>query len=281
MVDEEIALSVGNIHLTNYELKKNFDLFKRNTVAANKRPVTEPEIRNWVDDYTMRSYFLADAEAKGYYQRKDLIHAVEAMEGFILSQKGGPLEQQLVKHITPVFDKKVMEKSKKDILDRYYEELRMQSKVTIFQPVLLQLGNRLKRSGPVHKLDKRDFEAIIHKDIVQFTTAEGEPIHFSLEQFIDYYNALPVQQYLVNMESVTTYLYKIAYASYIRKDADRLGITHEPKFVLDKKNYMNSLVYRRYEEDFLKDTTVNKQERYKQLSKQYQKKGTVDYRRFS
>ncbi|HEX6428317.1 MAG TPA: peptidylprolyl isomerase [Niastella sp.] len=268
-VDEEIIFSVGNWQLTNYELKKNFEFFKKNTAAANKRPVTEPEVKKWVDDYTMRSYFLADAEAKGFYQRNDLVNAVEAIESFILSQSNGPLEQHLLKDITPAFIKAEIEKSKKslnlnerqmalklkrELLERYYHRIRMRSGVTFNQALLQEVGDILQRSGPVHMLAKSEFQGMLNNDIVQFVSAEGKKNHVSLEQFIDYYNALSVQQYLVNTGSVIAYLYKISYASYIRMDAARLGITNDPKFRLDKKNYMNNLVYRKYEEDFLTDT---------------------------
>ena len=272
-VDEEIILTVGNIQLTTYELKKNFGLFKKN----NKQPLTETEIKKWVDEYTMRSYFLADAEAKGFYQRSDLVNAVETMENFILSQNGGPLEQQLLKDIRP--GTKMTPELKKDLLDRYYKGIRTRSGVTIDQNVLQAVGASLQRSGPVHQLAKSEFKDLLSNDILYFTAAEGKKIHVSLEKFIDYYNALPIQQYLVNTGSVTTYLYKISSASYIQKDADRLGITNDPKFRLDKKNYMNSLVYRKYEEEFLKDT-ASRREKFIQLSQQYERKGTVDYTKF-
>jgi hypothetical protein len=268
-VDEDIVLSVGNIQLTAYELRKNLELFKKNTVAFSKHKVTEPEVKKWADDFTMRSYFLADAESKGYYQRIELVNAVEAMESFILSQSNGPLEQYLLKDITPAFIKAEIEKSKKslnlnerqmaqklkrELLERYYHRIRMQSGVTFNQTLLQKVGEILQRSGPVHILAKSGFQGVLNKDIVQFVSAEGKNIHVSLEQFIDYYNSLSVQQYLVNTGSVIAYLYKISYASYIRKDAARLGISRDSKFALDKKNYMNNLVYRKYEEDFLKDT---------------------------
>jgi hypothetical protein len=273
VVDEEIILSVGNIQLTTYELKKNFGLFKKN----NKQPLTEPEIKKWVDEYTKRSYFLADAEAKGFYQRSELVNAVETMESFILSQSGGPLEQQLLKDRTPQM--KMTPALKKDFLDRYYKEIRTRSGVTIDQHVLQAIGASLQRSGPVHQLAKSEFKDLLNNDIVYFNTVEGKNIHVSLEKFIDYYNALPIQQYLVNTGSVTAYLYKISSASYIQKDAVRLGITNDPKFRLDKKNYMNGLVFRKYEEEFLKDS-ASRREKFIQLSQQYERKGTVDYRKF-
>jgi hypothetical protein len=253
-VDEEIIFSVGNIQLTAYELKKNFELFKRNTTAANKRPVTEPEFKKWADEYTMRSYFLADAEAKGFYQRQGLLHAVETMESFILLQSNGPLEQQLLKDAKP--GTPAAPASKSDILKRYYEGIGKRSAVIIDQRVLQAIEKYLQRSGPVPGLPKREFQALFQHDIVQFRTVEGKECHVALEQFIDAYNSLPIQQYLVNGGSVVAYLNKIAYASYIQKDAARLGITNDPKFKLDKKNYMNSLVYRKYEEEFLKDTAL-------------------------
>jgi hypothetical protein len=274
-VDEGIMFSVGNIQLTAYELKKNFQLFKKNTAAANnQRPVTETEFKKWADDFTMRCYFLADAEAKGFYQRKDLVQAVEIMEQFILSQSNGPLEQQLMKNTRPAMQTKPA--WKKDMLTRYYDGIKKRSGVAIDQRLLHAIEIYLQDSAPVRQLPKSEFEAILKQDIVQFNTVEGKNCHISLEQFIEHYNAMPVRQYLINAGSVVACLNKMAYASYIQKDADSMGITNDKTFKLDKKNYMNSLVYRKYEEEFLTDK-INKRERFVQLSRQYERKGTVDY----
>ena len=266
IVEDSIVLKVGDMQITWYELNKNFDHYKKDMSGKNKRLPTAPEIRQWINDYTRRCYFLADAHAMGYYERKEIINAVAFMECFILSQHNGPLEQQLVKVSTPAF-----------VPGKYYENIRTQANIVINKPVLQQVGNWLQQNGTAHEFNKPAFAGLLNEDLIQFKTAEGKIEHVSLSAFIDCYNSLPVQQYLVNANNVAVYLYKMAYASYLSKDAARLGITSSLKFRLDKKNYMNSLVYRRYKEQFFKDTAGNALvERFALIKGKYTMNGNLD-----
>lgn len=112
---EDIAFSVGGISMSGYEINKNFIAFKHSFQLNNRREPSAEETREWYNDLIRKTYFLADAREKGLYKRKDVTESVRMMEGFIIGQANGLLEQALLKDLPPQSKTEEKEKSKKII----------------------------------------------------------------------------------------------------------------------------------------------------------------------
>jgi hypothetical protein len=120
-VDENVVLTVDKVSITSYELNKNYHIFKRRFSTESHRPPSKAEAEKWLNDYIAQLYFLADANARGYYQRRDIEKIVEGMESFILTEPNGPLEKVLTAGITPSYVESEVERSKKQFHLQFIE----------------------------------------------------------------------------------------------------------------------------------------------------------------
>ena len=361
-VDGNIVLTVGQVSITSYELNKNYHIFKQRFSMENHRAPSKAEAETWLNDYIAQTYFLADAAAKGYYQRKDIETIVEGMENFILTEPNGQLEKVLTAGITPSYVKSEIERStkqihlqfielhdkktadavlgqsgyangqpdwegalanaskkgalngqdiyewpfmsfwkeekslfnlkkgdvrllslqsgfyllyvtditylpqppltavqmelklKRDIVKGYLEKMQQQLRFTVNRDNLLALGIKISSGEPVYRLNKDDYPGLLTRELANYNLPGGQLEKITVNELIDYYNQLPLRAYLKNSAGIEEYLYKIASDVPVRKDAEKMGIMNDPKFILDKNNYRNNIVLQKYTEACLADT---------------------------
>lgn len=360
-IDQNILLSVGNVHLTGYEFDKNYTAFKQTFTSQHNRSPAKTDSGQWLQDYVAKAYFLADAEQKGYYKRKDIDQTLSSMENLILFQPDGLLEQKLVADLTPAAVRKEMERSKKqiqlqyilfpdeqtarkimkeangmdwqailskslkvnattgrdkykwpfvsfwsenksiaelnqgqtsslvkiansfyvvhadqisylkapvlnenqmrqrlkqEVLKRYYEQIQESAQLAINEENLFKMLRQMNAFKRANYLNKDQLSNLLKNSLATYRMPGETQQQITVDDFISYYNALPIRRPVEDANSIKNYLSTIAYEVYTLKDAKQMGITEDPKFILDRKNYKNTLVYIRYEQDHLTDTSA-------------------------
>ena len=65
-VSDRVILEVGKITITEYELEKNLDLFLSDLHRQKNKTPADSDIAAFINSFTDRAYFLADACEKGY-----------------------------------------------------------------------------------------------------------------------------------------------------------------------------------------------------------------------
>lgn len=92
---DKVVLRVGKATITEYELEKNLDVFLSDFTRQNGRVSSKIDTQNWIDEFIDRAYFLADAYDKGYDTLDDVLKWVRSMEHYVVSKKGGLLDEKL------------------------------------------------------------------------------------------------------------------------------------------------------------------------------------------
>lgn len=120
--NNKVALRVADVVITEYELEKNLKKFKDTYYDTAKVQAGEYEIKNWIQDFIDRAYFLADAYEKGHNKRSEVARGVESMEKLMISQPKGILEQFLIDKKLYIDEKEIkaaQERSRKKIKIEY------------------------------------------------------------------------------------------------------------------------------------------------------------------
>jgi hypothetical protein len=107
----------------------------------------------------------------------------------------------------------------------------------------------------------------LHQNLSTYKNVTGQLKSLSVEQFIDHYNDQPIQRYLSDEMSVKSNVYSIACETYIKHDAQKLGVINSEKFILDKRNYTNEVVFNTYESSLIGNSLPDD----KEINETYQK----------
>ena len=275
----EIVLKVGNHQVTRYEFEKQYKIFQSIYSQQHHTTPDSNALRSWIEDFKDKQYLLADAYAKGYDKDKFVITRTESMVRFMISQPKGLLDHQLVAGLQndnfTVQDKqkalRAKEEEEKKILIRHNDEIIKSSGRKINGANLYNLVNILKAYKDLHHFDKENFKSVLNADLISYEIS-GAKKSIDVSAFMDYYNALPAKYPIESVETIRYYLDGIIVDDYDYQEAEKLGITKKPQFLLDRKNYINSLISSRYEKaELIYDTVVTAEEYQNKYAKQKEK----------
>lgn len=275
----DIVLKIGNHQVTRYEFEKHYKFFQSMYRQQYHTAPDRNAIRSWIDDFKDKQYFLADAYAKGYDKDKFVVNRTESMVRFMISQPKGLLDQELISNLQndnfTVQDKQKAlrdkDENEKKILINHNDEIIKSSRRKIDGANLYNLANVSKPYKDLHHFDKEDFKAILNADLLTYDVNGKEKL-VNVSAFMDYYNSLPAKHPIEGVETIRYYLDGMVIDEYDYQEAKSLGVTEKPQFLLDKKNYINSLISGRYEKaEFLYDTVVTARDFQTLYAKQKEK----------
>lgn len=262
--DSSIILNIGDEKLTVYELQKNYRLFKQNITAQYHRLPGKAEIDLWINEFNNRAYILADAHTKGYYNKKDIQAIVENTASLMLTQPNGLLEHWLTAGLKPANiaeEKKYLKNNdngqnaaidlRQKMINNYYGKIDRLTFLQIDKTMLVFLDGVIKKHNNIHEITKDDFGAVFNNKLATYNAPDAKKVTISMADFMMYYNSLPFKKLLSDTAIVREYLQTMASNTYIRKDAENIGITNDAEFKLDKKNFTDNVVYQKYREEQL------------------------------
>ncbi|PRY54302.1 parvulin-like peptidyl-prolyl cis-trans isomerase protein [Arcticibacter pallidicorallinus] len=143
---------------------------------------------------------------------------------------------------------------RQELLKKYYDRIQQQSQLNIEQEILSATFSRINSSKSLSTLEKKEFSDLLKKVIASYRLPNEHKQLVLVEDFITYYNSLPVRAPLKNPTNIQHCLSTIAYSPFTKADAEKFGLNKDPKFILDKKNFKDQLVYTKYEKELLADT---------------------------
>lgn len=252
-INTQIALTVGSRQFSVFELQKNYKIFKQRFLQNNQREPGEADVKTWIKEFIERAYVLEDANKKGYYNRDDVQNSVESMAMLMLSQPTGLLEQKLTAQVAPQMpaEKSSAGSQKAAIVNEYYAKINKSAAFDPDKSAILWLQNVINKYKQKNAIRKDDIAAVLNKKLATYRALDGSTKTISMEGFMNYYNNLPLRRYLTDTAAITSYLHQISTDSYIRKDAEQMGLLTDPEFRLNKINFTNNVVYQKYMEDQL------------------------------
>ena len=258
-----VVLQVGDLKLTQYEFEKNYNIFKSVYRQQHQNVPDSGAVKNWINEYIDNQYLLADAYAKGYDKDSFVVKRTESMARFMVSQPKGLLDQELVsgtkndnftsQNKQEALNVKLAEEKK--LLNKHNNDILREAKVKINRVNLYSFANMLKPYKDLHIFQKSNFRPIVNTTLLLYKY-DGENKLITVGNFMDYYNLLPARYPIESAETIRYYLEGMVIDDYDYKEAKDLGITEKPQFLLDKKNYANSLISKRYADKQLKYDTV-------------------------
>jgi hypothetical protein len=274
---KEVVLTVGEVSITSYELEKNYSRFTGEFRNRHGKMPGKDETANWLKEFTDRAWFLADAFKKGYFNDPEVNRSVESMAHLIIAQPGGLLEQKLV-------EGQLTAEQKAKIRQQYAWDVNIKARMQTDTAVLNDLGKKLKEYGAISVFDKSRFGELLPRQVLSYNL-DNEKIHCTVEAVMDFYNSLPLRKTITSMQQVVDVLQAMVFDAYAYNRARELGITNEPRFLLDKENYRKTVVYNRYETNELKTGMVVTEEevrnRYNAHRNEYRQAATAIVSLFS
>ncbi|HEX6426197.1 MAG TPA: hypothetical protein VF008_00875, partial [Niastella sp.] len=121
-VSDRIVLTAGAVQITEYEVRKNYLRFQQEYKNKHGRLPGPEAVKEWGVSFTERTYLLADAWDKGYFEMPAVNRAVESMARLIIGQQGGLLEQKLLASQAAISEAELqlaIERSRKQVIVEY------------------------------------------------------------------------------------------------------------------------------------------------------------------
>jgi hypothetical protein len=121
-VSDRIVLAAGAVQITEYEVRKNYLRFQQEYKSKHGHLPGPEAIKEWGVAFTDRTYILADAWDKGYFEKPAVNRAVESMSRLIIGQQGGLLEQKLLAPQAAISEAELqvaIERSRKQVIVEY------------------------------------------------------------------------------------------------------------------------------------------------------------------
>jgi len=160
-VSDRIVLTVGPVHITEYEVRKNYLRFQQEYKSSHRQLPGKDAVNEWVAAFADRTYILADARNKGYFEKEDVKRAVESMARLIIGQPGGLLEKKL---LAP--QEVVTEKEWQQAIDRSRKQLYVEYlKFSQYDQALDAMGGLQPENLAVFRkaVDKSNDTSIVHR----------------------------------------------------------------------------------------------------------------------
>jgi hypothetical protein len=178
----------------------------------------------------------------------------------------------------------LMAQQKEKWRKQYANVIHAKAGMVIDTAVLHDLAIKLKEYGALTVFEKDKFSELLSKQVLAYNLG-NEKIYCTVEAVMDYYNGLPLRKTIGSMQQVMEVLQSMVFDAYAYNRALELGITNEPRFVLDKENYRKTIVYNRYETKELKAGIVATEEeisnRYNAGKNEYRQAATAVVSLFS
>ena len=246
-----IVLQIGKLQITDYEVEKNIKLYQSNFFQKTGRQPNENEFKQWEKEFVDRAYFIANAYDKGYDSMLIVNKKVSAMEHYIVSQPGGLFEQKIIEDSLGVKNYKINSTKRIQILDNYRAETKVKSQASFNNDLLSDISKIIASDGSIHEFDKGRFAVFSKLNIVTFKI-EGSEIDVSCKDFMEYYNELPMRHAIGNINQLRLAIDAMVQQEYNYRQAEKIGITVQPKFILDRDNFKKNVVYSMYENNEIK-----------------------------
>src|SRR5688500_13989578 len=68
-VSDRIVLTAGPVQITEYEVRKNYLRFQHEYKSRQAHLPGKEAVKDWMEEFTDRTYILADAYDKGYFEQ--------------------------------------------------------------------------------------------------------------------------------------------------------------------------------------------------------------------
>lgn len=245
-VSDKVILEVGKIAITEYELEKNIDLFLSDLHRQKNKTPADHDIAAFINSFTDRAYFLADACEKGYDTAAEISKWVESMAHYVVSNPRGLLIEKM---------------KAQGVQTKYFDTVIAQAKIKCNAAAMTVLEGHLK-NRPIRRFDQNE---MARTHLFSYSQKNTE-LHITIGEFMEYYNTLPLSKEITTMAELQSYINSFVYDRYAWAEAGELGITKEMKFVLDKNNYRNDVMWAAYEKKELKaGITVTGDELHRQF----------------
>lgn len=138
-----------------------------------------------------------------------------------------------------------------EIIAEHNIEVNISTDIIYNPDVLYKFNDILSKIVPLHEFKKQDFNDILSENAFTFILEEKE-VQYSISDLIDYYNYLPFKQEIRDPEQIGHLIRSLVYSEYSYMKAEKLDITADPEFILDRENYRKNLIYGYYEMEELK-----------------------------
>lgn len=262
----EPVLTIGKVKLSKYEFLKNFNNFQGDFIRANGHAPAENEVKEWETKFINRTYLLADAYDKGYDKDPHIDSMVEGAARFMVSQPNGLLEQALTgvdisKANQPLNNDPLMAEKlskRQEMLNNYYEKVTAQAKISVNDTVVNNFYNNIinYNYAPNHTFQKHDFGNMLPTIVMTYTSPHNKHVNITVGDFIEFYNTLFIKQAIKDPNVIVNYLISIPKSIYAYNEAEKRGITKQSKFLLDRNNFKNQLIYNKYSTDNLENKQI-------------------------
>lgn len=231
-VSDRIILEVGKITITEYELEKNIDLFVSDHHRQQNKTPADSEIVAFIHSFTDRAYFLADACEKGYDTAAETRKWVESMAHYVVSNPRGLLAGKM---------------KAEGMQTKNFDTVIAQAHIKCNAAAMAVFEDHLAHSS-IRQFDENE---MARKLLFSYSRKNRE-WQITTGQFMEYYNTLPLSKEISTIADLQSYINSFVYDQYAWAEAVELGITNEIKFVLDKNNYRNDVMWAAYEKKELK-----------------------------
>ncbi len=166
-------------------------------------------------------------------------------------------------NISPEIVRNNLKKQKiEKIRARFIQEVQQNTTISYNADVLYKMEDKLKTIWPINEFDKGMFSNILEQNAFTYNIKDHE-VKVTVSELMDNYNYRPFRQEIANHGQLNNFIHSIVYNEYAYQKAEKLGITQQTEFLLDRENYTKSLVYANYEENELINKIIVPEEEIK------------------
>lgn len=141
-------------------------------------------------------------------------------------------------------------KEEEKVREQFQKEIEEKAQIVINKAIMFQLQKFLKNHGALHEFDKASLSDLLQANIMSYK-AKNKLIDVSVDQFVSYYNYLPLKTEIKDSSDLVYYLKSMVFDYYAYKKAQEYELTRRSKFLLNKENYKKEIIYYLYEKDVL------------------------------
>ncbi|ADY53253.1 hypothetical protein Pedsa_2711 [Pseudopedobacter saltans DSM 12145] len=142
---------------------------------------------------------------------------------------------------------------------KYQKEIEQKSQAFINNEALSRLIKYMANYWGMHEFDKKTFSDYLQLNLISYNF-DKQTKTISVNQFIDYYNYLPLKRAIEQEADIHYYLQAMVYDVYAYQKAKEYGLTRERRFLLDKENYKKNIIYSLYERQMREGINISDKE---------------------
>jgi hypothetical protein len=124
------------------------------------------------------------------------------------------------------------------------------SKIQVNEDNFNILYNYISKMENKNQINRDSIKHILNEPILGYEIESRKVEKFILD-FLNFYGRQVLKSAIESKEILKGYITRMVIEDYLLFEAERLELAKEEQFVLDRKNYKNSLVYRKYEQNEL------------------------------